>query len=66
MSVPHHDDGAAGPPRFSMRRMMLVVTLVCLMMGSGAWLFFGPAIALMGALVLLQLPLLLLVRKRLS
>jgi hypothetical protein len=52
--------------RFSMRRLMLTITAVCLLLGTGVWWFFGPALLVAFVGVLLQLPLMLLVKRKLD
>jgi hypothetical protein len=49
-----------------MRRLMLTVTAVCLVLGSGVFWYFGPALTLVFAAILLQLPLMLLVKRKLD
>lgn len=52
--------------RFGMRRLMLFVTAVCVTLGTGLWWIFGPGLAVLVVFIALQLPLMLLVRRKLA
>lgn len=58
---PHRQPGQI---RFGMRRLMLFVTAVCVTLGTGLW--FGPGLAVFVVSIALQLPLMLLVRRKLA
>ena len=55
-----------GPIRFGMRRLMLFVTAVCVTLGTGLWWIFGPGLAVLVVYIAMQLPLMLLVRRKLA